>query len=281
MNDLLKKLESFDIDGGPSASTFAMRLAKEQGWSTEYTGRVIREYKRFIYLGATAGPVSPSEIVDEVWHLHMIYTESYWDRMCGQILGKPFHHHPSRGGQSEDVKHRDMFAETLTKYRLAFGEDPPADIWRAKKAAKPTPVEAWVIDKRSAGRWGLVTLILATLPLVIAGCTDEGVPAGLGIVICLVPIVIIAIVGVAIAQRRGGSRSSCSGSHDNFGAHCGVTSSSYLSHTHDHSQGQEQGGEGQGHCSGGGHCSSGDSGSGDSGGSSCGGGGCSSSSGGD
>lgn len=201
MNELLQKIESFDIDGGPCASTFAMRLAKEQQWTAGYTARVIREYKRFLYLGATQGPVTPSEVVDEAWHLHMIYTESYWTRLCGEVLGKPFHHRPGRGGSAEARKHRDQFQDTRSKYLAVFGEEPPADIWSVK-LTKPgyNPETHWLIDRRQAGRWMMIGGGMAAAGVVAAGCTEEGVPMGVGLVICLAPIVIIAFVGTMIGR---------------------------------------------------------------------------------
>lgn len=281
MNELLYKLESFDIDGGPAESTFAMRLANEQGWTPEFTARVIREYLRFIYLGATVGPVSPSEIVDEAWHLHMIYTESYWDRMCGAILGKPFHHRPSRGGRSEDSKHRDLFGETLSKYRQAFGEEPPSDIWLVKKARPVTPrPEAWVLNKRRTVRWAGLAASVALVPLVVAGCTEDGLaPGAAGLLFCLVPIVIVTIIGVAIAQRRTGGGGSCttttSGCSTIGGAPHMYHGAGHDPYRADGEPGSnDPGASGQGHCSSGGHCSGSDSGGsdsgGDSGGSSCG-----------
>jgi hypothetical protein len=34
--------------------------------------------------------VTPSEQVDQVWHLHLTYTRSYWDEFCPNVLGQPF-----------------------------------------------------------------------------------------------------------------------------------------------------------------------------------------------
>ena len=100
--ELWEKISTFNIDGGPARLTFAKRLARENGWTQEYTDRVIEEYKRFLYLGCVCTrKVSPSEAVDQAWHLHLTYTESYWTRLCGETLGRPFHHGPSKGGKEQ------------------------------------------------------------------------------------------------------------------------------------------------------------------------------------
>ena len=98
--DLWERLRAFEIDDVQSDLRFSDRLAKENDWSKSYTRRVIEEYKRFIYLCRAAGhPVTPSEEIDQAWHLHLCYTRSYWDEMCGEILGAPVHHGPTRGVQ--------------------------------------------------------------------------------------------------------------------------------------------------------------------------------------
>ena len=128
---LLHRILNFDIDGADgNALPFAARLARENGWSRAYADRVIAEYKRFVFLAMTSGkPVCPSEDVDAAWHLHLTYTRSYWQRFCGDVLGRPLHHEPTRGGPAEAQKHRAMYAGTLAAYEAAFGHEAPADVW--------------------------------------------------------------------------------------------------------------------------------------------------------
>jgi hypothetical protein len=96
---------------------------------------VVEEYRRFVYLAMAAGhPVTPSVDVDHAWHLHLTYTRSYWEEMCGRVLGRPLHHDPTRGGLAEGAKFTDWYARTLRSYQEAFGSAPPADIW-------PSPAE--------------------------------------------------------------------------------------------------------------------------------------------
>src|SRR5262245_23910605 len=130
--ELYEKIRNFDIDGGPSSFTFAHRLAKENGWSKAFTERVIEEYRRFVVLAMTVDhPVSPSEAVDEAWHLHLLYTGSYWQRICKAVLGRPYHHGPTRGGAKEQAKFDDWYSRTLNSYQETFKSQPPRDIWPA------------------------------------------------------------------------------------------------------------------------------------------------------
>ena len=82
-----------------------------------------------MYLSVVAGhPVTPSLVVDEVWHLHLIYTRSYWDEFCLGLLGKLVHHDPGSGESEEKAHFFDQYARTLQSYRLHIGE-PPQEIW--------------------------------------------------------------------------------------------------------------------------------------------------------
>src|SRR5690349_10411473 len=129
---LYERLRTFDFDEGKPELTFIARLAHENGWSEKYASRAVQEYRRFLLLAMTAGhPVSPSDAVDQVWHLHLCSTQSYWDRLCSVVLGKPLHHHPTRGGVEESRKFIAMYRKTLLTYRTVFGEVPPEDIWPA------------------------------------------------------------------------------------------------------------------------------------------------------
>ncbi len=128
---LWNQIEQFSLDEAGSALPFSRRLARENRWTAAQAERAIAEYKRFIFLGCVAGhPVSPSEDVDQVWHLHLVYSKSYWKEFCGEILKRPFHHEPTKGGGSESAKFEDWYAKTLASYRQFFGEEPPRDIWR-------------------------------------------------------------------------------------------------------------------------------------------------------
>lgn len=97
--DLWRRIGEYRMDG-----RFEEKLARENGWSLEFAARVVREYRRFAYLAIAAGHMaSPSDAVDQAWHLHLTYSQSYWDDFCGKALGRPLHHHPSKGGDRKSV----------------------------------------------------------------------------------------------------------------------------------------------------------------------------------
>lgn len=129
---LFDRIMGLEIDEPGAELTFARRLARENGWRMCYAERVIVEYKKFLFLASAAGHVvSPSEQVDQAWHMHLTYTRSYWSELCGAVLGQPLHHSPTKGGSGEQNKFIDLYNQTLSSYRRLFGGVPPTDIWPA------------------------------------------------------------------------------------------------------------------------------------------------------
>lgn len=155
----IARVETFEIDSDDKTLRFVDRLARENRWTVAYASRVIREYLRFCVLAMQSGhPVTPSEAVDQAWHLHLTYTRSYWERFCGDVLGRPLHHEPTAGGPQEQVKFQDWYQATLDSYRKIFGSDPPQDIWplaeqRFTYAGELKWMNAgreWAVPKRTA-----------------------------------------------------------------------------------------------------------------------------------
>lgn len=126
---LWKRIETFELDDPDSSFSFSDRLARENDWSTEYCLRIILEYKKFIYMVCFANePLTPSDEIDQVWHLHLLYTESYWLDLCRDTLKREIHHGPTRGMQ-EQQRFKDQYESTLNLYQEIFKLSPPADIW--------------------------------------------------------------------------------------------------------------------------------------------------------
>lgn len=125
---LAARIEAFELDEPGVVDTFSRRLARENGWSAAYTGRVVREYKRFLTLAVTTPHVvSPSEQVDQAWHLHVLHAARY-RRFCAEVLGRQLDHGPSDGG-AEHARFVRAYEQTLASYQQRFGEPPPRDVW--------------------------------------------------------------------------------------------------------------------------------------------------------
>ena len=113
---LYQRICDFEFDSPSVHFRFNDKLAQENGWTATYTSRVIDEYRRFAFLAVAAGhPISPSDAVDQAWHLHMLYTKSYWGEFCPNVLGRAFHHYPSTGG---DLNRRNCTIGTHRHFRV-------------------------------------------------------------------------------------------------------------------------------------------------------------------
>ena len=75
---LWNKVLAFQFEKENDEYGFTVRLSTENLWTINFTEKAILEYKKFMYLAAVSDQmVSPSEIVDTVWHQHLIFTGSY------------------------------------------------------------------------------------------------------------------------------------------------------------------------------------------------------------
>ncbi|MBW7676703.1 glycine-rich domain-containing protein [Chryseobacterium chendengshani] len=138
--NLWKKIEEYDLDQPPSDYDFSLRLAHENYWTQNFTKQAVLEYKKFMYLAAVSDMmVSPSEIVDTVWHQHLIFTKSYHE-FC-QILGKQIQHIPSTHNKKDFTKFKDAKERTVKLYETHFGKQHDI-IWNYSN-----PYESLHLDK--------------------------------------------------------------------------------------------------------------------------------------
>jgi uncharacterized protein (TIGR04222 family) len=213
----LARIESFDIDGAAVGLPFASRLARENGWSRSYAERVIAEYKRFVFLSMISDtPMCPSEDVDAAWHLHLTYTRSYWKRFCGDVLGRPLHHEPTKGGPAEHEKHLDMYARTLAQYRAAFGHEAPTDIWTPANARFGEDLahrvvntsRNWVIPKAPVRGAAKLAALFAAVAVFVPGCNGGLNPfalVGSEFLVFLIPTMMASVVlgRIIMSKQRG------------------------------------------------------------------------------
>lgn len=133
-SDLWNKLKAYHIGVSGAEFSFSDRLARENGWTLKYALRVIFEYKRFMFLISILNEkLTPSDPVDQAWHLHLLYTHDYWNSFCKEILKREIHHGPTKGGDKERENYHTLYANTIRRYEEVFQEKPPEDIWPSVK----------------------------------------------------------------------------------------------------------------------------------------------------
>lgn len=174
--DLYQRLQDFELDDQTHEFGFTRHLIKNHGWTLIQTQRAICEYKKFAFLAIVADhQVVPSDRVDQVWHAHVLLTQSYWEEFCPKVLGQKLHHHPARGGKEERAEFHILYAKTIASYRHFFGS-PPTDIWSSPdrrfdaelKMQRINFSEHWVIPKKIPQQHIRKVLIALTIVTSIA-----------------------------------------------------------------------------------------------------------------
>jgi hypothetical protein len=241
---LHETLTNFPIEKTGGRYTFLHRLCRENNWSTAEGLRAIGEYKRFVYLATVSPtPVTPPPAVDQVWHLHLLYTRSYWEELCQGVLGQPLHHGPTAGGDEEDEKFGNWYERTRTLYREEFGTAPPADLWPAsfspeKRYQWTDLARNWIIPKPSFG---------AVLPGVFPLLLMSG-SSGFLVVMLILGVIVALTIKMATEDEEKKKRRGDGG--DLSGSGCGGFGGG--SDCGDSSGGDCGGGDGGGGCGGGG-----------------------------
>ena len=210
---LRTRLAAWNPDEASVAFDFTGRLARDNDWTRDFAARVVEEYRRFIELYVTAGhPVTPSDEVDQAWHLHLLYTREYWDHFCPEVTGVPIHHGPTRGGHVDQGRFVDAYAKTRASYERVFGEAPPADIWpegprrfrRGRSMVRVSKDEHWLLPKRRVLRVGRAVAVTVGALTLLGGCAGIVIAGELGWVGWVLAVVLVAIVlnGIKRSMRR-------------------------------------------------------------------------------
>lgn len=221
--ELWQRLTEFSLDENEVVWPFSKRLAHENNWPKVFAARAIKEYKRFVYLACVSPePLTPSDAVDEVWHLHLAYTRSYWKELCRGVLRGDLHHGPTRGGGAEDRKFRSSYAKTLSLYQSEFDEAPPADIWPApaERFLKPRYMKRvdsrtnWIVPKPELGsRAQMAFAGLFALAVGLTGCVafDESSPAFvIPMLVFFVVLILVIVSSIRDAKKKRNQSSDAS-----------------------------------------------------------------------
>ncbi|WP_118952187.1 glycine-rich domain-containing protein [Taibaiella helva] len=222
---LWQKISAFRFDERGASFPFSRKLARENGWTYAFSKEAIEEYRKFIFLCCISPHgASPSEVIDEVWHLHLLYTQNYWQAFCRDTLGQDIHHHPSNGGPEESKKHEQWQTDTLTLYHRTFGYEAPELFWSAKPGSPPSRSSKW---RDALKRFSFFSLFF--LPyLFLTGCNGDSLDFN------PLPLIIFIIVGILSdhiskkhkASDKKGDNSSGEYSSSGCGSSCGSSCSS-------------------------------------------------------
>ncbi|NDH04918.1 hypothetical protein EBX93_03205 [bacterium] len=160
--ELWQKIHDFDLDKPHGEYGFSTRLAMENFWTQEFTRQAILEYKKFMFLAAISDfMVSPSKIIDVVWHQHLVFTQSYQE-FCN-LLGKQVQHLPSTRNREEFEKFRQAKERTAKSYETNFGTQPEI-LWAHHDMFESLNLEKAKYKLRSIIIFGILALICLAIP---------------------------------------------------------------------------------------------------------------------
>jgi hypothetical protein len=223
---LWEKINNFQFDKPEAKLKFVDRLARENGWDIKYAHRVIDEYKKFIFLCCVSPVmVTPSDPVDQAWHLHLTYTRSYWVDLCKNTINREIHHNPTQGGKQEAVKYDDLYTRTRNLYKQYFYVEPPANIWQSNEVRfsdvdfeRVNKKVNWIIKKPKFRK------IFEVFGLLIAAFGSIMALDWVGIVAICIGTILLLIVIVAIVTNIGNKKNKgggTSGSSNSNSSGCG------------------------------------------------------------
>ncbi|MCX6182439.1 MAG: hypothetical protein NT150_10965 [Bacteroidetes bacterium] len=121
----------------PYTLAFADKLCNKLNWSRDFAMKAIWEYKKFVFLGVTSDfGVTPSKIIDKVWHEHLLFTVGY-RKFCEEVIHYEFNHHPELVPiERQNILFQKQYFRTLELYAKEFGNVAPDDIWGDAKFTK-------------------------------------------------------------------------------------------------------------------------------------------------
>jgi hypothetical protein len=113
---------------------FADKIASKHKWNRSFALHAISEYKKFVYLAVVSDfQVTPSKIIDVVWHEHILFSKAYRE-FCDLVIEYQLDHHPELFAFDEQTdRFRYQHEKTRTLYHFEFGKEPPENIWGQTK----------------------------------------------------------------------------------------------------------------------------------------------------
>lgn len=96
--------------------------------------QLLEEYYKFLYLMSLKKDsyviMSPSPLIDEVWHLHMLYPSDYKDHSLVLTSNQFIIQHNPDGEFDPDHVRFAKRQNLVNLYRTTFKQEPPISVWR-------------------------------------------------------------------------------------------------------------------------------------------------------
>jgi hypothetical protein len=156
----------------PFTKAFADKISRKLKWKKQFALKAIWEYKKFVYMGVISEySVTPSKVIDQVWHEHLLFSSGY-RKFCKEVIRYDFDHNPELVSlDSQTEAFQSQYYYTIDLYKTEFGFEPPADIWNVTKFKGK--IERIKKPKKNHNDTGTIVYYDETDPLYSMFSTDE------------------------------------------------------------------------------------------------------------
>jgi hypothetical protein len=149
----------------------------KKDFTSDFLDELFEEYCKYmkILLSENEEIFSPSQLVDEVWHAHMICSKMYFKFCEKWNSGEYLHHTPRNSAESS----RDFYLNTLNAYGGMFKTDPVEKhpvIWEAAEIRKEITGEAQSVEEEEDGKDGEEKASFYDLSAIIAAANKIPLP---------------------------------------------------------------------------------------------------------
>lgn len=136
--------------------TLEERLVRRGLLSEERVPAAIAAYRQFLELKVAmadedATILSPSLLIDRVWHEHILDTRGY-AKACASLLGAPRLLHHDADGDLDHAARARRVETTMLCYRARFGRPPEGLAWNFDEAKEAAASAADPAQKRASGK---------------------------------------------------------------------------------------------------------------------------------
>jgi hypothetical protein len=136
-----------------------LNLLSQKYCTSNLTAHYISEYIKFMVLVYfSKSTLTPSEEVDQVWHLHQSLSLQY-ENFCNAVFGKLIIHTPTAGGRTDEVRFKEFYVKTIEFYKFIFKKSPPRGLW--------PPVEVRFDPSYFIGTWISLVRIFQSIVRII------------------------------------------------------------------------------------------------------------------
>lgn len=214
---LYQKISSFMVTPEDKNESFLLKLSNHMSVKRDEASHLYEEYLRFVYLTQISTvELTPSKQIDEVWHLHLTYTQNYWNIFCKDILNSPLHHNPGSLTNPKDDEYNNQYLLTLDLYQSEFDKYIHQKYWKTPKSNR----------KLSYFTFSILSLILMSItPIFAESDSSTTTRAFIFFSVIVAIFIIVAKWGGGGGGRNGnscsGSGGSCSGGSSCGGGGCG------------------------------------------------------------